>query len=174
MSMNTYSLSENELISLPCSASAAEAINKMRSEKIRHLPIVENNELQGIISDRDILRSLRFNPFSTDSIPKIAKELRVDSIMTWPVRTVDADTPVLNLIQIMIDEKISAVVLDGRKKEGAARWGILTTEDMLRLLKSELLENSEAENDSIGNRLQMKLLESPIGPLLQGLSNSGI
>ncbi|TFF64282.1 CBS domain-containing protein, partial [Helcococcus ovis] len=35
------------------------ALQKLLSSRVRHLPVIENERLVGIVSDRDILKSVR-------------------------------------------------------------------------------------------------------------------
>lgn len=51
--------------------------------------------------------------------------------MSWPIKIIDENTPIADIAKLMIDEKISALVVNSSTKN---LKGIITTEDMLEYL----------------------------------------
>ena len=98
----------------------------MRTYKIRHLPVVNtDNELSGILSIRDVIKAKD-------------KTNSVKSVMTTPVRTVKKTANIKAVIEIMLKYKISAVLV----ADQTDIVGIVTTDDLLKLLH-QVLEDSE-------------------------------
>jgi acetoin utilization protein AcuB len=86
----------------------------MQAHRIRHLPVVDDGRLVGIVSDRDLL--LRGAP-RADGTPLTFGD--------------DAATLRSHLASTMIDDKVDAIVItDGR--EGVK--GLVTSTDLLALL----------------------------------------
>ena len=47
---------ETDLVTIPPNADIYDALIKMRNNNIRHLPVVENNEMVGLLTIKDILK----------------------------------------------------------------------------------------------------------------------
>jgi acetoin utilization protein AcuB len=91
--------------------------------KIRHLPVRENGEIVGILSDRDL--NLLAGGRS------VAKPLTVEDAMISGVRTVNASRSVSDVAREMLDHKIGSVIVTGRD---GGLLGIFTDSDALRML----------------------------------------
>lgn len=105
------------------------------SHDTRHLPIVEKDELVGIISDRDIKRALPTKgEKSNDDVWSQIEKIHVRDIMTRNVITIAPDADLRDAASMMMREKISAlpVLVDGKLA------GILTTEDILWAYTTEV------------------------------------
>jgi len=108
-----------------------QARDRFREGNFRHLPVVEDDLLLGVVSDRDVLRaagpSLGLNEFEPDVGTNIDRPLR--EIMTRDVVTADPLMSVEEAADTMLHHDVSALpVLD----EGRL-VGIVTTADLLRL-----------------------------------------
>ncbi len=77
--------------------------------RIRHIPVVENGKLTGMISARDLMGA-------------------ASSIMKKRVVTVEPDTPITNAARLMADKKIGCLPV----VESGALVGLVTTTDVLR------------------------------------------
>ena len=95
----------------------------MRRHKIRHLPILENGELKGIVSQRDL--------YFVESLDDVDPQgISVAEAMTENVLAVAPDTPVSEVARQMAENRIgSVIVIDGGKVAG-----IFTTMDALQVL----------------------------------------
>jgi acetoin utilization protein AcuB len=104
-----------------------DAFAVMREHDIRHLPVVEGNELVGILSDRDMILLQSYAPVRPERIT-------VKDAMTDDPYVVARDTPLNQVARVMAKRKIgSAVVLDGRNIVG-----VFTVTDGLQALVEAL------------------------------------
>lgn len=108
-----------------------DARRRMTEERIRHLVVVEDGRVVGIVTDRDIRLNMP-SPATSLSVWEInylLTRLTVGEVMSRAVILVDPDRPVAEAAGIMIDHKIGAlpVVDDGRLV------GIVTETDFVRL-----------------------------------------
>jgi acetoin utilization protein AcuB len=94
-----------------------EARRKMDKGNFRRLPVVENSQLIGIISDRDLRQHMGQ-----------LEHTRVDSVMARPVITVAPDMLLDQAANLLVKHKVGGLpVMDGAKLVG-----IITAIDMLR------------------------------------------
>ena len=113
-----------------------EAFAVMRRESVRHLLVVEEDELVGIVSDRDLRHQEAPHnkepgePWSLRDIYRFGDELCVRDVMTEDVITVDPDQPTARAASLMVENKVNClpVVL------GERLVGILTSSDLLAAL----------------------------------------
>lgn len=111
--------------------SMAAAHRLMRRHDIRHLPILQQGKLVGVVSQRD----LYFLETLKDVIPE---EVCVSEAMREEVLTVEPTTSVAQVARKMVEAKIgSAIVM-----EDSRVIGIFTTIDALRALM-EITEVSD-------------------------------
>jgi len=109
-----------------------EARQRMVEKRIRHLVVVENARVVGIVTDRDIRLNLP-SPATSLSVWEInylLAQLTVGGVMSASVIVVDPDRPVAEAARIMMDHKIGAlpVVDEGRLV------GIITESDFVRAM----------------------------------------
>jgi len=105
-------------------------------EKIRHLPVVENRKVIGIVSDRDLYKTL--GPRSHKGPVSVGKDKttlyviprKVRHIMRRGVITVEPDDSVSKAAAMMAKKKIGALPVVRKGK----LVGILTTTDLLAVL----------------------------------------
>ena len=116
-----------DVITLGPEASAKEAWSLCRENDIRHVPIVEEGRLLGIVSDRD-LRDV--SPGRGDREAATLQWVRVGDMMVRDLATVHPLDTVENAAREIHDRKIGClpVVADGELA------GIITSSDMLRTL----------------------------------------
>jgi acetoin utilization protein AcuB len=88
-----------------------EALNLFKRERIRRAPIIKNNKLVGIVSDRDLLNASP-SPVSSLSVWEmnyLFSKVTVADVMTRKVITVSEDTPIEEAARIMADNKIGGL-----------------------------------------------------------------
>jgi CBS domain-containing protein len=122
MTQNPTTLDRNETLDL------AESI--MNLGRIRHLPVIEDGRIVGIVSQRDLFRSalitaLGFGRKTTDTL---IKTIKIKEIMTKKVVTISPEANIKDAARLMIDKKIGCLPV----VEGDRLVGIVTETDMLR------------------------------------------
>lgn len=100
------------------------AMRLMFGQGIRHLPVVEDGQLIGIVSDRDLTPATRTAPSPT------LRERTVRQLMTSPVRWVRPDDDLMEATRQMLAWRISALPV----VEHDRVTGILTTTDCLQAM----------------------------------------
>ena len=109
-----------------------EARQRMADKRIRHLVVVDDARVVGIVTDRDIRLNLP-SPATSLSVWELnylLPQLTVGGVMSKTVIVVDPDRPVAEAARIMMDHKIGAlpVVEEGRLV------GIITESDFVRAM----------------------------------------
>jgi acetoin utilization protein AcuB len=117
-----------EVVVLSPQATAGEALALCREKRIRHLPVVEDDRLVGIVSDRD-LRSATPALGDPDRAEALGRIL-VPEVMARDVSTALPDDPVEEAANVMREKKIGClpVVEDDRLV------GIITSSDVMGAL----------------------------------------
>lgn len=111
-----------DLKSVTGDTSLNDVICMMDEMEIRHLPVVEDKKLVGIISDRDIMLGLHKSKLS---------ELSAKDVMTEAPYCVSPNTPMSEVALYLSSNKIgSAVVVN----ENDDYMGIFTSTDALNAL----------------------------------------
>jgi len=116
------------LMTLSPEASVAEALALCRERRIRHIPILEEGRLVGIVSDRDLRDASPAlgDPERTKALQKI----RVGEVMTQEVTTIDPQDFIENAAQEMYELKIESLPVVAEEE----LLGIITSSDMMRAL----------------------------------------
>src|SRR5215210_6397916 len=116
-----------DVVTLGPEASAAEAWAACREHNIRHVPVVEEGRLVGLVSDRD-LRDVRGGGEDRES--ETPRWVRLGDMMTRNVVTIHPLDTIEHAAREIYDRKIGClpVVADGELA------GIITSADMMRTL----------------------------------------
>jgi CBS domain-containing protein len=113
----------SDVWSIPPDATVFEAIQLMAEKNVGALPVVQNDQLVGIISERDYTRKVILQG-------KSSKETPVKDIMTQRLVTADPDDRVSECMQRMTENRVRHLpVLEGNKM-----IGILSIGDLLAWL----------------------------------------
>ena len=144
-----------KIVCVPVGTSLFEAHELMAEKRIRHLPVIdEEDNLIGILSQRD----LNYVPDS--------KNLTVEMMMNAPVECIDESMSLRKAIFVMLEKKISSLIILNSQSEVT---GIVTTDDLLWYLAHLLAEETEANKAfvSVADR-------QTVGEIANELSNVGI
>jgi acetoin utilization protein AcuB len=117
-----------DVMTLSPDETAATALALCRERRIRHLPVLSDGRLVGIVSDRDLRSS---TPALGDSARAAAlQELLVEEVMARDVVTAHPDDPIEHAANTMRERKIGCLpaVEDGELV------GIITTSDVMEAL----------------------------------------
>ena len=124
-------IARNQIITIQPGDSIDDAIATMEQHGIRHLPVIDEDQLVGMISDRDILSAVGWlsshDRISDSEGPSIIGPKRISEIMSAPVHSLHPDESIETAGRLMLEEKISAVPL---VREGAL-VGMVTETDFL-------------------------------------------
>jgi acetoin utilization protein AcuB len=113
-------------------ASVSEASKILREKNIKHLPVLKDGKLKGILSDRDIKEYIPSKATTLDiyELHYLLAKTRVKEIMKRKVFTTTPDTPVEEAARIMYDQDIGSLpVLDKGRLVG-----IISDRDIFRVL----------------------------------------
>jgi len=122
-----------ELVTLEMDEDLGMADTIMNLARIRHLPVVREERLVGLVTHRDILRAQvsLFAELTPKQSAEINREILACDIMTREVETVGPGTSVLEVARLMYRRKLGCVPVvedDGRLV------GIVTEADFVRLV----------------------------------------
>ena len=120
--------------------SIQEALGRMIELDVRHLPVVQDGRLVGIVSDRDFRDySLPASEeFYEPASSRARLEKPVSTIMSTGVYTVAPSATVTEVVDLMIEDKFTAIpVVEGTDE---ILVGIVSYVDVLKILKKSFSE----------------------------------
>ena len=119
------------VVTITPKTSLPEALELVRQRGIRHLPVVENGALVGIVSDRDLKRAMASSAttLGRHELQYLLDRLTAAEIMTSAVITTGRMLPIEDAARLMVKEKISALPVT----EAGCLIGIVTETDVLDL-----------------------------------------
>ena len=125
----------------PLTVSSSETIGQaeeiMTDNRFRQLPVVQEGELVGIITDRDVRSFLSGSLLTNPDAREKALNTKVREIMTTEPLTLSPDDDLQEAVELFIEEKIGGMpVVD--ETEGLV--GIVTYVDLLRCFLNRLQE----------------------------------
>ena len=107
-----------------------EARQLMLKQRIRHLLVVDEGRLLGVVTDRDIRLSLpsQATSLSVWELNYLLARLTVEKVMSTAVITVGPDRDASDAARLMLDHRIGCVPV----VDGGLVIGILTETDIVR------------------------------------------
>ncbi len=99
----------SEVATIAADATVGEAVKVLGERRIGALPVVDGDQVSGIMSERDVIYCLTNDGAEVLDWP-------VSRVMSSPAITVDPSTEVLNALALMTQKRVRhlPVVLDGR------------------------------------------------------------
>jgi CBS domain-containing protein len=135
MTFLTNSIMSAGLISISEDRDLKTAESLMKINKIRHLPVVnEENELSGILSSKDLAKAHN-------------KDVAIKTVMTSPVRVVKKNANIKVVIELMLKHKICSVLVSNEEDI----VGIVTTDDLLKLLAKVIDDGEDFDSVNVGS-----------------------
>jgi len=127
--------------------SVKSAFFKMRAEGFRHLPVVDDGRLVGMVTDRDLRRpDLSGEPDGWHDFYRLDEDYEVRHVMTTRVQSMLPGDGLEKSLQLLIERKFGAApVVDKTGK----MIGIITTFDLMRAFQAALSEVGEALRSGI-------------------------
>ena len=128
---------------------AGEALALCRERRIRHLPVLDDGRLVGIVSDRDLRSATPAlgDPARAEALGRIL----VRDVMAREVATIRPDDPIEEAANAMREKKIGCLLV----VEDGALLGIVTSSDVMEALVY-LMGAHEP-----GNRLEVVMPDRP-------------
>lgn len=127
-----------DLIHATSHTRVAEGLYLLTHHQLKALPILdEHRQLVGIVSLVDLVGAMRANSFNLRAILGLQKQQVLGELMTSPVKTVDVDAHVVDLIALLSDDGLHCLpVLDS-----GALVGVITQTDLVAALHRDLLRH---------------------------------
>jgi CBS domain-containing protein len=122
MTKNPATLGRNETLDV--------ADDIMTLGRIRHMPVVDEGRLVGVVSQRDLFRSAVASAlgYGGKAQRTITKTIRVKEVMSEPVITISPDTSIKEAARRMMESKIGCLPV----VENDQLVGLVTETDILR------------------------------------------
>jgi acetoin utilization protein AcuB len=120
--------------------SLLDAAVLMRSSGFRHVPIVSEGKLVGMLSDRDIARLTpsMLLPHSASEHNQVMEQTVIGKVMTRNLATTTPETPLLAASEMFVTGKLGSMAV----LEDGALVGIITVRDMLRAFHEHLADGA--------------------------------
>jgi CBS domain-containing protein len=127
--------------------SLLDVVLLMRSTGFRHIPILDEGQLAGVISDRDVGRYTPsiLVPVSQQEYNRVFEETPISKVMKKHPQTIGADAPLAYAAKMMIEHKLGCLLVIDDGQLG----GILTVRDMLRALGDTLASEAAPPPDAL-------------------------
>ncbi|NIO08867.1 MAG: CBS domain-containing protein [Deltaproteobacteria bacterium] len=127
--MKVANLMTTNPVSVTPDDSIQQALEIMDEENFRQLPVTNDKELIGIITDRDIRSFLGGRSLSYLEEQEVAMKTKVSAVMTDKPITLTPDDELREAVELLIEEKVGGIpVVDPEM----GLMGIITYVDVLR------------------------------------------
>ena len=109
-----------------------DAVLLLRQSKMRHIPILNEGHVVGVLTDRDIWRfsPTMLLPLSQQDYNRVFEETTVGKVMTRNPLTISPESPLSEAVQLLYKNKLGCLPV----VEQDRLVGIITVRDMLRAL----------------------------------------
>ena len=129
----------SDVATVPAGTSVGEAVSLLAARKIGAVPVVQDREIRGIFSERDLVRCVCDHGSDVLSWP-------VERVMSSPVETVDTRTPILSALATMTQLRMRHLPV----VEGGEIRGIVSIGDLVKYR----IERIEAEAEALRSYIQ--------------------
>ena len=129
----------SEVATISAEARVADAVARLGERRIGALPVVEGEEIVGIMSERDVIYCLRDHGAAVLDWP-------VSRVMSSPAITASPETDVLAALALMTQRRIRHLPVT----EGGASRGIVSIGDLVK----HRMERIEAEAEAMRSYIQ--------------------
>ena len=121
-----------KVITISPDTSFHDALKLMKDKKIRRLPVVENDKLVGIVTEKDLLYASPSMATTLDiwELHYLLSKLKVKEIMTKEVITVREDDSIVKAALEMAENKVGALPV---LNEAGNLVGIITETDIFKI-----------------------------------------
>lgn len=136
-----HCMSSDHLITIGWNETMKSAYLRMQLKRVSHLPVSNDfGEIIGMLSDREVQRAMisqikrQHGQLIADESFEFDEEIRVRDYMSWPAKTIDQNADLRLAAERMILEEISSFLVIRQTRSVLKAVGILTAEDMLKVL----------------------------------------
>lgn len=120
------------LIAVPVTKKISEVNQLFSDYKIRHIPVVEGDQLVGIISSNDILKiGYSIAEMDVEAINAIYDAYKLDDIMTANPVVIQDDVTIKEVAEILVEQQFHSLPVVDKNK---VLVGIVTTTDLINYL----------------------------------------
>ncbi len=118
---------------LEVTQSLLDAALLLRRSHLRHIPIVENGHLVGILTDKDVARYApsRLTPLPEEEYNRVFEGTALGKVMTKEPVTTTPDSPLGEAVVLLYTKRLGCLPV----LEEGKLVGIITVTDMLRALQ---------------------------------------
>ena len=123
------------VITIDINNSMNDAINLLKKHNIRTLPVMKNDKLVGIVTDRDLKRASASDATSLEihELLHLISSIKIKDIMTKDPITVPLDYTIEETAETLLKHKISGVPIIDHEDD---LIGIITKSDIFRIIIS--------------------------------------
>ncbi|MDI3494252.1 MAG: acetoin utilization protein AcuB [Pseudothermotoga sp.] len=120
-----------DVVTISPDASFSEAMELIRKRGVRRLPVVKNDKVVGIITEKDLLSASPSQATTLDvwELTSLLGKLKIKQIMKKDVIHVHPNTPIEEAARIMTDKKIGSLIV----LENERMVGIVTETDIFKV-----------------------------------------
>lgn len=120
----------SKVITVSSNASLWKAWEMMQTHHIRHLPVVEQRRLVGMLTDRDVRQLMPSSLSPPEELERFrawGNQVKVSDVMSRKLFLVTPQTPTQEALRIMLERRVGCTPV----LRGSTLVGILTTRDLL-------------------------------------------
>jgi CBS domain-containing protein len=158
---NVRSVMTRDPVTLSAAATLRDALELMEGGSIRHLPVVEEGRVVGILSDLD-LRAWRqawldARGAEGSELAQALLATPVSQRMTTALTCVEADAPLLDAVDGLLERRVGALPV----LEGGRLVGIVSVVDVLGAVRDQLdgsAEETELGPERVADRMTTEVI----------------
>lgn len=136
--MNVQDVMSPDPYAAPVDTSIRQVLRMLDEADVRHLPIVEDGALVGIVSDRDLRAFVPTSPEDFERADELQRKLDdpISTVMSADVICVRPEDDLPEVVDLMLDHRIGAVPVV--ESESLKLVGIVSYVDILRAARDSL------------------------------------
>jgi CBS domain-containing protein len=139
--ITAHDIMSKKVISIESAVSATEIAKLMDRNKVSCIVLTKNDKPYGMVTERDLLTKIT-------ALNKKSSELSATEVMTSPITTVSSMTPIEEVAEKMISNKMRRVVVADNEQP----VGIITVTDFAKHLNT-IISGSENYNKEVYDNL---------------------
>jgi CBS domain-containing protein len=133
-SMKVKDIMAQDVTTLGRNDSLDLADDVMMLGRMRHIPVIDEGRVVGVVSQRDLFRSALAAAlgYGETAQKKLLRTLRVKEVMSEPAIIISPEATIKEAVRLMLEKKIGCLPV----VEGHTLVGIITETDLLRYVGS--------------------------------------